>query len=1666
MSCKIWYIFWLLAWKNFQKQKHNKLVLFLSLVLPVISALLLLIFCASNDRNLRDYSNRKEAKVLELNWSALVEKINARRKNMVKKQKDFEKNVFIPEIRVAFAPNSNPSLRKLIDAALGKLSIGRDKIVDFQNCNDLRTHAAGEHYLASVCFRNADESRSGLPAVMHFAIIMPSELRNYERTWIGDSWKESSFLVDHDHEHDLWEAEDGHTDYLQEGFVALQYFISLEYLQTASKAEKLPTIQMRRFDENPNVLLSDGLEPSAILLILLGFMFPVAVLIKLIVEEREAGQRFVLEANNASATLQVAAWFFNAFFQLLLVSFLMALLLKIQWNGTSAALNKCPWSVLLLFLISYGFSVTSFVIFTAAVVRKPRTAVVVVPILWILLPLPFLSDEDLISEESHGFYAVATALICNVSFSRGLKKLIYLENYPVKVPSRKYLMYKVMDCDYGLWMPIACFYLQAITFVLTALMLENNTCIWMARTFGKMWKCKCARNRNLNLMGSEISGEPEKESSSARIEFRNVSKRFSKKFVVRNFTLSMHPGEVVVLLGHNSSGKRTIIKMAYGLMKPSAGEIYLSGFNVVTHKRLALRSCGISLTCSALFSEFSVFDHLVFFCRLRGLRRSEAKEEVRAYSHHLKIEKWQEAPVKRLSIGQKRLLVSLCAFVGRTQIVILDKPLDGVDEPKANLFFDFVQDQKKNRSIFLTTNSPKVASGIADRIAILSRGKLLSFGTEKGLCQNLNEAYRLTLYGNEHCDFKEVQIFLENFVPDIEMAFTLGDSAVFLIKNKNQTELINLLENLSRFKEDLEVYSYQLEECSLDDILYKLFTRDQSSFEFGDLESHIFPIISRPRRRYIALIQHLWEVLRQRFLGDIRNRSLPLMKFTLPALMVIWTLSMPYFWDNCHQPEVIAFPTSDRPSGIILMQQNGGNKQLLKASKEYGKTGVTEVKPRLDIAKYIYGYERENSLLSDVDILEAAVFSEDEIEVLFNQRWHFTAPDSLARVMNSLAIALIGSDSGIKVELDPLPFSTVHTLQLHLNSDGIDLIFASCLSFAFCFVWSIPLLFMTLSPEGRYNYIELIAGMRMSILILAFLIYDMVAVLLALFPVNLAVICLQWDLLMDTDVILLSTYVLVAIALCVLSVNILISIGISDIHNGYLKLLVFYSLGIVAFIAVNELQITADRYVILLLILDFHPYYALLHNLMRIASISERIWLCRDGQIFETSVYSEQCLKTPNCCDASAREFPHFGYLWCIYLLTILVWISIFVFLRSQLVKRRPRQSKYFWDSDPDGQYDQNVLHISQPNELEDTWIAEKIRVSTLERNYIESKVLHVEHLSVFFNMRAAIKHIDFMINRYQVLSIFGANGSGKTVLLKTILGIHSPSSGRIISSTGVPYKSHQLEGCHLMGYSGQEAQIFQTLTVGETIQLVLRIRRSSGESLREDARKLCKIFGLHKYRFQLLSLCSRGILKRLSIGLALMSDAELILLDDPFTHLDVIAQRTVLRVIHELSRLGHSVIYTCSDTEFSPSALRMAALSQQGIAAIGERREIQQNYYSSYYVVETRIHMPELNEEQHQQEGGLKPFRVVQPDNEDRWRYLKLCGLIEKVFPHAIIKTVGPPKACFWLSSHMYFMPQIVKTLQMNKLNFYSFSISQPSVNSIFLTISPQKIYRKGFPY
>lgn len=106
---------------------------------------------------------------------------------------------------------------------------------------------------------------------------------------------------------------------------------------------------------------------------------------------------------------------------------------------------------------------------------------------------------------------------------------------------------------------------------------------------------------------------------------------------------------------------------------------------------------------------------------------------------------------------------------------------------------------------------------------------------------------------------------------------------------------------------------------------------------------------------------------------------------------------------------------------------------------------------------------------------------------------------------------------------------------------------------------------------------------------------------------------------------------IMVVAMCVLSINVLVSLGSADVHTAYLTVLAFHTLGIVVYIFVSELHVTGAKRVVLIF-LDFYPLHSLMDNMMRIVHIMETKWLCMDVQIYETSVYAEECKIKPNCC--------------------------------------------------------------------------------------------------------------------------------------------------------------------------------------------------------------------------------------------------------------------------------------------------------------------------------------------------------------------------------------------------------------------------------------------------
>ncbi|KAH8421374.1 hypothetical protein KR009_003279 [Drosophila setifemur] len=1586
----------------------------------------------------------------------------------------FEKNEFLPEIVVAYAPDTNAAINKLMESVMGKISMGANQSIGFKNCDYLRAGAISEEYLANICFHDMEESMDDLPQQLRFAIILSSEFRLFEQTWISDKWKSSKTALRRGFS-DRNKPGFGLSKYIDEGFITLQYHISMEYLRTMqTTGGQLPKVLLNRLDavgtNNAGVV---SVAPA--LCIVLGFMFGVVVLVKLIVEERQCGQAFLLQMSNVSAIFQLVAWFFNSFCQLVVSLFVISILLKIKWNGSICAFEDTPWILVVTLFVSYGFSVSGFVVLISTVMRSARAAVMVVPLVWILLPLPFLSANEVVGAHPHPLYVAATLFLCNVTLSRGLLKFVYFDEYPGPLTYRQLLFAKVMKYDYELVDIFLCFYIQTGLCVVLALFINCLSNQGYKRLIIFIYKLRRAlrrrRKRKTLLREAKSSSESSdnRNQEDAAIRFFRVWKKYTKSFVVRNISLSVYTGEVVVLLGPNASGKSTLMKMVCGLMLPSFGKMLLSGHNIQKSTKEAYKRVGMCLPFNTLYMELSVYDHLIFLCRLRGMKLSAANRDVRSYLRSLQMDDMAKIQIRKLTVGQQLLVQALCAFAGRTKVVLLDMPVDGVDEAKQSLFFRFVQEQKRNRSILITTNLSKVASALADRVAILSKGSLIYFGSELSLFKKYKDGYRLVLYVNENCDFDELDSFLSSYIPSIELDSTMGDSLVYRISYKYQPELVGLLEILAKQKEDLNIASFQLHECSLDNLLLNLFTAEQARPELGDAGPLFYQSELLPVNKRCVVFWHIVLVIRKRLLMDIRLRGVALLKIFLPTVVAMWFLVLPY-WGAFREPsDNSVFPRSAySKTGIFFLMQESKDRESLAAGQTYLDQGALVVRPDENIMDHMREYIESHLLLSCIGILGGGRFSKGVVEVLFNHKWAHMTPHCLALMMNALAVGYVGPETKITVELEPLPAQVVHTLALHIIIDHINLLFVTCLCVVYSFIWTVPLLFMSLHRGSRLNYVELTAGMQVGVLVVALLLYDLIFAVLSYLPLNLAVLIFQWDLLMDSGLgkWFVMMYALFVVGFCVLSLNLLISFALTDIVYGYLIVLTVHTTGIVFFIDAHEMKVIREVNEFVMFCLEFQPLFKLVHILVHITTVTNIKEMCSDEAVANVSIYADECKTFPNCCDKTLQEFEYVRLISGVLILILIIWISIFICLISKMV----RQSHAFsdWDGDADSKFDQNTLHIRKPNELDDTVIDEKTRVRTLERYYLPSKVLHVEQISVFFGAKSALQRINFMVERNQLFSVFGANGSGKTVLMKAILGLCLPSSGRISCSNKVEYfGKHQKNSRNPIGYSDQESHMLGGLTVQETILMELNIRRLQGMNLKKVTTALCKVFDLASYRFHMISTCSRGVKKRLSIAIALLSNADLILLDDPFTHLDVSNQQTILHLIQDWCSHGHSVVFTCCNTEFSTAAQRMAALGRFGLAAIGDRQLLEHNFYSNYYVVETRIRLRDITREPQGSYAAPGELEEDDPfDDEERLRYVKVCELIERVFPHAVIRLVTFPKAYFWVSVFRHSMAEIVQILRQNKRNFYLFSVYQPSVNSIYLRISSQPDQKNSFVY
>jgi len=219
----------------------------------------------------------------------------------------------------------------------------------------------------------------------------------------------------------------------------------------------------------------------------------------------------------------------------------------------------------------------------------------------------------------------------------------------------------------------------------------------------------------------------------AVLETVGLTKRFGNLIAVSDLNLAVEQGEVFGFLGPNGAGKTTSIHMMCGLLKPDAGRTLIRGRPVTGGDPETRARVGVCPQNIVLWGSMTCLEQLEFIGEMYGVPRAEARRRGAGLLEAMGLADKGSKLAKTLSGGMQRRLNLAMALVHDPEILVLDEPEAGLDPQSRVLVREFVKSLARKKTVILTTHNMDEAERLADRVAIIDQGRLLTVDSPDAL---------------------------------------------------------------------------------------------------------------------------------------------------------------------------------------------------------------------------------------------------------------------------------------------------------------------------------------------------------------------------------------------------------------------------------------------------------------------------------------------------------------------------------------------------------------------------------------------------------------------------------------------------------------------------------------------------------------------------------------------------------------------------------------------------------------------------------------------------------------------------------------------------------------------------------------------------------------------
>ncbi|MHA1167965.1 MAG: ABC transporter ATP-binding protein [Candidatus Hodarchaeales archaeon] len=276
------------------------------------------------------------------------------------------------------------------------------------------------------------------------------------------------------------------------------------------------------------------------------------------------------------------------------------------------------------------------------------------------------------------------------------------------------------------------------------------------------------------------------------IAIENLVKKFGERTVIDDLSLEINR-EIFSVLGPNGSGKTTLVNILCGLLRREGGKVQVNGLDPAKNPGAVRKKIGLVTQETALYEYLTAKENLEFHAKFYGVPKNQRKQKVKEALQLSQLEDRAKDRVHTFSGGMKRRLALVRSLIHDPEIVILDEPSLGIDVQNRNEIWNKILELKGEKTVLVNTNYMDEADKLAERIAIIDRGKLVALDTPKALKARAAGGVRLEARIEMEDDIKPLQVSLGEISSKTRITKETDGNyySILMPANKQPYELLN-----------------------------------------------------------------------------------------------------------------------------------------------------------------------------------------------------------------------------------------------------------------------------------------------------------------------------------------------------------------------------------------------------------------------------------------------------------------------------------------------------------------------------------------------------------------------------------------------------------------------------------------------------------------------------------------------------------------------------------------------------------------------------------------------------------------------------------------------------------------------------------------------------------